>query len=78
MPTLEMRLNHLRVTHFLWFLEGVSSNKQTKQHSVKTYLYCSIEDAQCMICGSVATIKRHLGIVCNALVKLGDRPKSMF
>ena len=69
------KLNPRWDTHFPLFMEGVQANKQ---HSVKTYLYWSIEDAQCMICGSVATIKRHLGIVCNALVKLGDRPKSMF
>ena len=44
----------------------------------QTYRYWSIEDAQCMICGRVADIKRHLGIVCKALVKLGDNPKSIF
>ena len=44
----------------------------------QAYRYWSIEDAQCMICGRVADIKRHLGIVCKALVKLGDNPKSIF
>ncbi len=45
---------------------------------ISSYLCCNMAAAQCMTCGNVATMNRHLGMSCKADVKLGDKPNWMF